>query len=160
MFLTEEQLEGLRVKHRKIARVVWEGHEVVFRRPTRDEWHSYLRAQGSPMEKHTAQEHHSQITIVAYDGDMSMPGTRVAYQQGLLEECPGFANAPELGAALSVLAGTAQEEEIRHLGEVVSVRSGRQATTRTASANGSGGSTTAASSATTVAPPLSGQPSS
>ena len=155
MFLTEEQLEGLRVKHRKIARVIWEGHEVVFRRPTRDEWHSYLRAQGSPMEKHTAQEHHSQITLVAYDGDMSMPGARVAYQQGLLEECPGFANAPELGAALSVLAGTAQEEEIKHLGEVVRVLSSRQGSTQTASPSGSAASSTIASSPTTPVPSLS-----
>ena len=48
------------------------------------------------MEKRTAQEHHSQITLVAFDGDVSMPGARVAYSQGLLAECPGFANAPEL----------------------------------------------------------------
>jgi hypothetical protein len=152
--LDEAALEALRIKFKKIARVAWEGHEVVFRRPTRDEWHSYLRAKGSPMEAHTAQEHHSQITIVAYDGDTAMPGCRIAYTNGLLEECPGFANAPELGAALSVLAGTAQEEEIKHLGEVVRVLSARHPSTRTDSPNGSATAPTVGTSSATTDVPL------
>ena len=159
MFLTEEQLEGLRVKHRNIARVVWEGHEVVFRRPTRDEWHSYLRAQGSPMEKHTAQEHHSQMALVAYDGDMSMPGARVAYRRGSLG-VPRFRERPGARRSAVGACGDGTGGGDPALGGSRQRQERTPATTRTASANGSGGSTTAASSATTVAPPLSGQPSS
>jgi hypothetical protein len=152
MYLTEEQLEALRARHKKIARVVWEGHECVFRKPTRDEWHAYLRSKDEPMSRHTAQELHSQLTLVAYDGETGLPAARIAYTAGLLEECPGFANAPELGAALSVLAGTAQEEEIEHLGKVVAVRSGRRSTTLTASPSGSSTAPAGESSASTAAP--------
>lgn len=156
--LSEESLEALRGKYKKIARVTWEGHELVFRRPTRDEWHAYLRAKGSAMETHTAQEHHSQVTIVAYDGQLDILSARTGYTNELLEECPGFANAPELGAALSVLAGTAQQEEIKNLGEVVRVFSASQPATRTASPNGSGTAPTTgqvSSSHGTAAPPQS-----
>ena len=150
--LSEEQKDALEKAHKKIGVISWEGHEIVFRRPTRTEWHNYMRMNGDAAANAAALDSHAQITLVAYDGDIQMPRARIAYTNELLEECPGFANAPEVAAVLAVLAGTAQQEDLANLGKVARVRQSGRRLTPTASPNGSPTSPEAPSSPTTDAP--------
>jgi hypothetical protein len=135
--LDDTQIESLQVKFRKVGVVSWEGHQILFRKPQRAEWHEYLRRKDTRGESHTALEQLTQQTIVAFDGETDVTKARVTYSNIFLEECPGFANAPEVSAILAVLAGTAQEEEVESLKKVGVVWSGRRNSTPMASQNGS-----------------------
>ena len=158
--LSDEQLDAMQRQYRKISRMLWDGHEFVFRKPTVPEYEAYQRQMGDPQSKHAALKQLSQVLLVYYDGDTSMPGARIAYTNGLIEDNPGFPNSPECAAALMYLAGTAQEEELAHLKKVVTCNGPRTASMRVASPNGSP-TAHAGPSLAQMAPPLpSGQPSS
>lgn len=149
--LTEEQLAELGKRHKKVIRLEWEGHELVFRRPTTDEWIAYTRARDAS-GNYAAMRTNSQLTIVAYDGDMS-PSARNSYTNVFLEEYPGFPNAPDAVLVWSVLAGTTREEELRHMGEACAAYPSRPKPTRSDSPNGSATAPAdRASSPTTLAP--------
>lgn len=135
--MNEEQAKALETKHRKIAIVSWEGNEVVFRKPSRDEWHAYQRRRANPVEAPAAIETHAQITLVSINGITDIRQARERFTNEFLEDFPGFCNAPEVGAALSALAGTAQEEELAAIKKVVEVRSATRPSSQAASPNGS-----------------------
>jgi hypothetical protein len=158
--LSEEQLEAMQQRWRKVVRVLWDGHECVFRKPTVPEYEAYQRQRADAQSSHAAMKQFSQVLIVYYDGDTSMPGARIAYTNGLIEDNPGFPNSPECGAALMYLAGTAQEEELAHLGKVLRPCGHRSASMRVASLNGSAIAPGGQTSGPTAPLPPSGQPSS
>ena len=134
--LNDEQLQALEVAHKKIAIVDWNGHQLVFRRPTRDECHAYRVAQESPHEKADANERLCQFTIVAFDTDANVTGARTAFL-AFLVEAPMFGNTARVKLALAALMGLVEEEDLADMGKGVSVRPAPPTRTPEASPNGS-----------------------
>ena len=134
--LTEEQLEALRATHKKIAIVDWNGHQLVFRRPTRDECHAYRVAQETPHEKADANERLCQFTIVAFDAATDVTGARTAFL-AFLTESPMFGNTARVKLALAALMGLVEEEDLADMGKGVSVRPAPPTRTPEVSPNGS-----------------------
>lgn len=135
--LDDKQLDELKLKYQKIAVVEHDGHQLVFRRPTRDDCREYRRMRESPSEKHEAMERMAQTTIVALDGEQDVNKARTFYTSAFLEEYPLFVNHPNVVAAISALSGLVEEEEADELGKGVSVRSARRRTSPKGSPTGS-----------------------
>lgn len=123
--LTEEQLEGLRQKYGKIGVVEYNGHQVVFRKPTRENCREYRRKIASTAEKGDGPEFLAQSSIAAFDGETDPNKARTVYTAVFLEEFPLFANTQKVLSVLSLLSGMAEEEEADELGKGVQFRSGR-----------------------------------
>ena len=82
--LDETRLEELRRQYVKIGVIDWEGHQLVFRRPSRDEVHHYrMQRDGSPDERgrlaggdlhlgglHDGDVDHDQVYDVGGDGTL------------------------------------------------------------------------------------------
>jgi hypothetical protein len=136
--LSEDQLEALRSQFTKIGVVDYNGHQIVFRRPTRDHCREYRRMRESPAEKHEATERLAQVALVAFDGETDVNRARTTYTNVFLDEYPLFASVPKVMAVLSVLTGMVEEEDAADLGKGASVRSVRPRSTPAASPNGSG----------------------
>jgi hypothetical protein len=136
--LTEEQIGELEARWKKIALVDWDGHQIVFARPTREQIRDYRRKQEvGAQEKADALEQLAQATIVAYDGVADQTKARVAFTSGFLEEYPAAVGSSRFTNALSWLAGSIEEETAEALGKGVSVRSSRPKTSGKASLPGS-----------------------
>lgn len=135
--LTEEQLETLRAANKKIAIVDWNGHQLVFRRPTRDECHAYRVAQESPDAKADAIEQLCQRTIVAFDTDTNANAARTTFTTVFLVESPMFASTSRAKVALGALMGLVEEEDLADMGKGVSVRPAPPTRTPEVSPNGS-----------------------
>lgn len=130
--LNEEQLEALTKKYGKIGVRDYDGHQIVFRRPTRDMCREYRRMRESDAEKHEAMESLAQKMLVAFDGEEDINKARTVYTCVFLEESPLFVNNPQTMAVLSSLTGIVEEEDARDLGKGASVRSARRVSTPTA----------------------------
>lgn len=135
--LTSEQLEAIGVQHGKCAEVRYNGHQIVFRRPTRDHCREYRRMRDSPTEKHDAIEKLAQMCLVAFDGETDANKARTFYTGVFLEEFPMFASFPPVMAALGYLTGMVEEEDAADLGKAVRVWSARRPSTQTESRTGS-----------------------
>lgn len=124
--LDDAQIEQLRVtgKYGKIGVVEYSGHQIVFRRPTRDQCREYRRQLGSPAEKHEAMEHLAQSMLVAFDGQTDANAARTTYTSMFLEAFPLFVNHPKVLNVISALAGLVEEEDAADLGKGASVRTG------------------------------------
>ena len=120
--LNEDQLEALERGHKKIAAVVWNDHEIVFRRPTRDECHAYRVALESPDAKADANEQLCQRALVAFDGEINATTARTAFTGSFLVETPMFASSAKVKIALAALMGLVEEEDLADLGKGVTVR--------------------------------------
>jgi hypothetical protein len=135
--LTEEQLEALRATHKKIGIVDWSGHQLVFRRPSRDECHTYRVALEHPEMKADAMERLCQMTILALDGVQDATAARVTFTGTLLVEHPMLASTTKVRAALGALSGLVEEEDAADLGKGVSVRGPTWKPSREGSPSGS-----------------------
>jgi hypothetical protein len=136
--LSDAQLDELKLKHGKIAVIDYEGHQVVFRKPTRDNVREYRRQRESDSEKHLAMESLAQFTLVAFDGETDVNKARTLYTSVFLEEFPFFVNVPRVMGALSILGGMVESEEAAALGKGARVLTVRPKPTQPASPNGSG----------------------
>jgi hypothetical protein len=119
--LSEDALAALERTHKKIAIVDWQEHQLVFRRPTRDECHAYRVKQEQPETKADALEQHLQQTIVSFDGE----GTPLAARTGFLaflDENPMFASSARGKAVFASLSGLVELEDAADLGKGLSVR--------------------------------------
>ena len=135
--LSEEQLDALKLACGKIAVVAYNGHEIVFRRPTRVQCGEYRREREDPQARADAVEHLAQKALVAFDGELDANRARIAYTTQFLEDYPLFANYPPVMAALSYLTGMVEEEEADALGKGVRVLSARPRSMPAVSPNGS-----------------------
>ena len=135
--LSEEQLEALKLQYQKIAVISYNGHQIVFRRPTRLQCGEYRREREDPQARADAVEHLAQKALVAFDGEMDANRARTTYTASFLEEFPLFANYPPVMAALSYLTGMVEEEDASDLGKGVRVLSARRPSTPEVSPNGS-----------------------
>jgi hypothetical protein len=145
--LDDQGLDALRVKYGKIAIVDWDGHQLVFKRPTREHMRDYRRKRESPSEKHDALEQLEQFIIVAFDGETDPNKARMAFTGKFLEEYPGASSSGKISSAVSVLSGIVEEEEADDLGKGVRFKPPLRKRTPTDSPNGSSTSPEAASSA-------------
>jgi hypothetical protein len=136
--LTDEQIEALRQKFGKVGVVEWNGHQIVFRKPTRDDCRDYRRMRESPTEKGDSIESLCQKSLCAFDGELDVNRARTIYTTVFLEEYPLFASVPKVVAVMSALTGMVEEEDALDLGKGVSFRSARRPSTPAASPNGSG----------------------
>jgi len=124
--LNEENLDALRLKHGKIGIVDYDGHQVVFRRPTREDCREYRRMRESESERHEAMERLAQVTLCAFDGEQDVNKARTVYTSSFLPEYPLFVNVPRVLGVLSALAGLVEEEDAKDLGKGAEIRSARQ----------------------------------
>ncbi len=136
--LDEAALDGLKLKYQKVGVYSYNGHQLVFRKPTRDDAREYRRERESQGEKHEATEHLAQRVLVALDGELDVIKARTAYTSIFLEEFPFFASIPEVQALLGWLGGLVEDEEAEHLGKGVQALNVRRKPTPEASPNGSG----------------------
>jgi hypothetical protein len=120
--LTDEQLRELEARHRKIAVVDWNEHQMVYRRPTRAECHVYRVEQESPETKADANERLCQFTIVAFDGELDPNKARTRFTEEFLVEHPMFGSTARVKLALGALMGLVEEEDLADLGKGVTVR--------------------------------------
>lgn len=138
MALTDEQIEQLRVQHGgKVAIVTMHGHQMVFKRPSRETVRDYRRKQDSPAERPDALDQLGQVTIVAFDGDTGGESTRLAFLR-FLAEYPAFTSTARFVTSMNVLTGMVEVEEGEELGKGVTVRGSRPKPTPTVSPNGQG----------------------
>lgn len=135
--LSDAELESLKQKYGKIAVIDYESHQIVFRKPTRDNVREYRRQRESDTEKHLAMESLAQFTLVALDGELDTIKARTAYTDVFLDEFPFFVNVPRVMGALSVLGGMVEMEEASSLGKGARVLSVRQKPTPQDSPTGS-----------------------
>ena len=136
--LSEEQLEAASRKFGKVGVVDYCGHQVVFRRPTRDECREYRRMRDSAAEKHDATERLAQVAIVSFDGEQDVNRARTLYTGTFLEEFPLFSSTPKVMSVLGALTGLVEEEDAADMGKGARVLSGRPRSTPGASPNGLG----------------------
>lgn len=141
--MSEPQLEELRVKYGKIGIVDYNGHQLVFRRPTREHVREYRRKKDNDSEKMDAMDQLAQVTILAFDGDADANRARETFTLQFLSDYPLAISNPKFTHVLSALAGLIEEEDAKDLGKGASVRGLRPSTSPTDSPNGSPASSTA-----------------
>ena len=135
--LDDAALEALKLKFGKVGVVDFDGHQIVFRKPTRDQCREYRRMRESANEKHESLEHLAQMMIVAFDGTQDPNLARTLYTSQFLEDYPLFVNVPKVAAVLSALSGMVEEEDAQDLGKGVRVLSVRRPNTPQDSRTGS-----------------------
>lgn len=136
--LTEEQISAFVQRYGKIGVVDWAGHQLIFRKPSREDVRDYRRKQDSPSERPDAVEQLAQVMIVAFDEEQEPVAARAAFLS-LLVEFPAFASSHKCVSTLNVLSGIVEDEASADLGKGVSIRSSRQKPTPPASPTGSAG---------------------
>ena len=135
--LSEPELEALKTKHGKIGVIDWDGHQLVFRRPTREHVRDYRRKQDSAAEKADSMDQLAQQTLVAFDGEEDVNKARAHFTSIFLEEYPAFTSNSRVVNVLSALTGIIADEEATELGKGASVRRSHPKSTPTVSPNGS-----------------------
>lgn len=114
---SEEKLEELRAKYGKIGIVDFSGHQVVFRKPSREQARDYRRKIATESEKPDAVDQLAQLTIVGFDGEEDVTKARIAFTGVFLEEFPLAMSNVKFITVISVLAGLVEEELDRDLGK-------------------------------------------
>lgn len=135
--LSEAQLEELQGKYGKIGCVEFSGHQIVFKKPTRDQCNNYRRMRESDAEKHMANELLAQAMIVAFDGETDANKARTIYTGTFLEDFPLFVSSGKAQSVIGALSGLVEDEDVLDLGKGALVRSARLQSMRAASLSGS-----------------------
>jgi hypothetical protein len=128
--MTPEKLAQLEATHKRIKHVVYNGTDLVFRKPTRTECQQH-RAAGLSDDtsvKAGADEQLAQLTIVVCGKAEGVPAARVAFL-ALLEEWPYLVNEKSVGRALSQLTGVTQDDGVKTYGGTTSANAAPQTTT-------------------------------
>jgi hypothetical protein len=142
--LNEEQIEAFVTRYGKVGIVDWSGHQLVFRRPTRQDIREYRRKSDSIAEKEDALDQLAQVTMVAFDGEQEPAAARAAFL-AFLNEYPAFTSGTRCSMTLNALSGLVEEEASQDMGKGVSIRRAGQKRSPKDSPNGSVTSSPAAS---------------
>ena len=139
--LSEETLETLRTTYSAIGVIEQAGHELVFRRPSRDQVRDYRRKTDNATEKPDALDQLAQVSIVAFDGMVATSEAnamlvRTAFL-AFLEEAPLFTSGGKFMAVFGVMTGLVEAEDIEDLGKGVRVLSTTRKHLAPGSLNGS-----------------------
>ncbi len=144
VMLDEAGIKALEKTHKKVGVIDWDGHQLVFRRPSRVDTREYNRKQDSPAEKPDALDQLAQVTLVAFDGETDPIRARTLFNV-FLDDYPMFCNAPRVANLMGALGGAMEAEEAKALGKGVAIWPGTHPPTQTVSPNGSKQSSTAKS---------------
>lgn len=120
--LTEARLAELETRYGRIGVVPYNGHMVVFRRPSREDIRAHRRKQDSPSERPDSMDQLAQMTIIAFDDLDDPTAARVHFTSVFLEEFPLATGNSRFVNCLSVLSGVVEEEDAAAMGEGFSVR--------------------------------------
>ena len=112
--------------------VEYNGHTLIFRKPSREHVREYRRKKDSDAEKMDAMDQLAQATIVAFDGEEDPNRARTTFTTSFLEDYPLAMSNPKFVGCLSALAGLLEEEDEKDLGKGVIVRSAPRAPSPTA----------------------------
>lgn len=129
--MDEMKLEALRAKYGKIGAVAYNGHTLVFRKPTREHVREYRRKKDNDAEKMDAMDQLAQVTIVAFDDEEDPNRARTTFTTVFLEDYPLAISNPKFVSCLSALAGLLEEEDEKDLGKGVTVKGTPRASTPT-----------------------------
>jgi len=129
--LNDEQIESIRKTHGRVGVVDYDGHRLVFRRPSRDEIRDYRRKQDSAAEKPDCLDQLAQQTLAAFDDVTDPMQARVAFL-AFLDSFPAFTSCGKFLAVSSVLSGMVEAEAAEALGKGASVRGAPPPSTPTA----------------------------
>lgn len=121
--LTNDQIEALRVSSGgKVAVVDFSGHQLVFKRASREAAREYRRKRENPAESPDALDQLAQATLVAFDGETMGEKARLMFL-AFLNEYPNFGNTAKALSALASMVGLMEAEDEADMGKGVSVRS-------------------------------------
>ena len=135
--LDDAGLESLRVRYGgRVGVVDWSGHQIVFRKPTREDIREFRR-KGGTAEEPDRVDQLSQVMLVAFDGEVDLVKARTMYL-GFLSEYPLFTSGAKCSAAINALSGIVEVESEAALGKYVRLLSARPKPMPKDSPNGSG----------------------
>lgn len=144
---------NLERQYGRIGVIHWEGHQVVVRRPSREDVYEFRRRQASAVEAPGAIDYAAASTIVAFDGNLDAMRSRIAFDQ-FLSEYPRFTESAKFSVIFQTLWGRVEEEDMIDMGKGAFVRPSRRARTPEVSPSGSGTSSeTSPSPQTAQLPP-------
>lgn len=135
--LKDDEIEGLRKVYGKVGVIDWDGHQLVFRRPTREMVRDYRRKGDSAAEKPDREDQLSQQAMISFDGDTDPVRCREKFTS-LLDEYPMLTSSNKYLVMMALLLGMVEEEGAEDLGKGVRVRTARLASLPKVSPNGSG----------------------
>lgn len=115
MAITEEFLDQARVKYGRVKHVVYNGVDIVMRKPKRVECQEHAARSDDPQQKFTADEQLCQTLMVACGEATDVAGARAAFT-ALLEDYPYAVKSKEIGTALLKLIGILQDDEGKSYG--------------------------------------------
>ena len=148
--LDDVGLESLRVRYGgKVGVVEWQGHQIVLRKPTRDDVRDFRRKGEDDPDR---VDQLTQVMLVAFDGEVDLVAAKEKYL-AFLSECPMFTDTPKCRAAVNVLGGIVEVEDSETLGKFVRVLNGRPRSIAKGSPTGSDTSAEGTPSATPVPSP-------
>ena len=109
--ISDDHLRELEAKYGKVRLVVYNGHELVFRKPKRVEikQHRIKNQSEAPEERASADEFLAQVLIEHVDGVEGQPCKQKFLD--LLEDFPYLASNKDVARAMSVLSGALQDTE-------------------------------------------------
>lgn len=120
----EAKIESIRARLGIIGVVEYNGHTIVFRKPSRENVRDYRRKRESESERADAMEQLAQVTVVAFDDIDDPNAARTRFTGEFLERYPMAISNAKFASCLSALAGLIEVEDHQDLGKGVSVKSG------------------------------------
>ncbi len=114
--LSEETIEALKATHGRVKYVVYNGVDLVFRKPKRAECQAYMiKREGGGAEKVAADEQLAQVIVVHCNGATEIKDARIAFL-ALLDDYPLLVNEKSVGGAIGQLAGIVQDDDLKGVG--------------------------------------------
>jgi hypothetical protein len=113
--LSEERLMALEAEHKKIKHVVYNGVDLVFRKPKRSECREHAAKLEDPAQKPDADDQLAQQIIVQCGIAEGPMNARAAFL-ALLDEYPYLTKSAAVGNALGKLTGVLQDEDAKSYG--------------------------------------------
>jgi len=110
--ISADHLAQLTQRYRRVKHVRYNGHDLVFRKPSRLEIQAHREQQSSDNrgERVRADEDLQRVLIVQVDGVADDPGAVRAAYNDLLDDYPYLANEKAVGIAVAQLTGVVQDE--------------------------------------------------
>ena len=128
--ITDDHVEELRKTHGRIRHVVYNGTDLVFRKPKRIECQNHaMKIEEGGAQKATADEQLAQLLIV-HCGGTEGPDAKKAFLD-LLEDYPYAVRNAAVGTALGELTGVVQEQDVKNAESISRPSDALQTTTRT-----------------------------
>jgi hypothetical protein len=113
----EAKYDELQRLHGKIGLVEFNGHSIVFGRPSRDQAREWRRMRESKEEKHNAMESLAQMSILAFDDIFDANAARTLFTGSFLVAYPLAVSSARFQNVLSALGGILDDEEAADLGK-------------------------------------------